>query len=964
MSMLSKNIAMPKKGFVISHLNVRSFIKHMDESFLHLSDNDVICFSETWLSSKVDDPLLSRVGYKYIRSDRKTGKKGGGLLMYIKESLFPYVEQLPNYTNSDDISEELWITLNKPGWKKTIVGLVYRPPSGKADHFIQRMGDTLVSLNADHNIMNKDMIVIGDFNIDFAKTQNPLRTRLKGQMGDYGLQQLIKNPTRVTNNSKSTIDLIFTNIAPLLINSVGAIDVSISDHKPIYLNKKAQRHKHPKKLIISRNYRYYNIEIFGNILFDSQDWQLFWAIEGDPEKLWEVMCSIISSSVDMLCPRRKISIREDQHPWVDKRLRLELQAKDALYRKAQRTNAPSDWCTFHELKVKTRKSVISSKRTFINGKLNEHKDDPRLFWREMDTNLKIGKGKSTSTVCERIKDSRGNIVTGEAVAANFNNFYVSIGKELALKFPKSIYNAIPRNLDVKSQCTFRFIGTKEVKSVIKGLKSNKSTCVADINMKTLKDAMLILLVELTYLINVCLDKSIMPTQWKVGTVTPIPKGAPSLNMGDYRPISVLPAPSKVIERLVYNQLVYYLECNILLDKRQHGFRKNHSTVTAIIEVIQYLYERTDVGDTVHCAFVDYSKAFDTLDHEILCKKLGNIGFNRQIVCWCRNYLANRSQSVKLGEQRSPLLPISCGVPQGPILGPLFFIIYVNDLLELFPHDGVKITLYADDTVLYISHQDPTQAAFILEEGLRTLSKWCTQNKMTINVKKTKHMVLSPLTYGTKHVLLNGEILDIVHVYNYLGVKIDDKLSFEPFLKEKCNKVNMRIYQLSRLRKYITRNVASLIYKQTILPVVEYADQMVESGPSDKVDRLQVLQEKAVKIIDNKEHPEMDIPILSNYYRIAPLKERRAEHLCVLMLRRSKDEMYLDNSRPEIHLRNRNKIKFNTFKRIHEKYLRSPISRGITMWDRIPESVQKSTTKVKFKRDLKQHMFELLRPRLK
>ena len=953
-----------KKGFVISHLNVRSLIKHMDESFLHLSDDDVICFSETWLSLKVDDPLVSRLGYKYIRLDRKTGKKGGGLMMYIKEPLFPYVEKLPNCITSDEMSEELWVILNKPGWKKTIIGLIYRPPSGKADLFIQHMGDMLGTINVDHNIANKDVIVIGDFNIDFAKTHNLLRTRLKGIMGDYGLQQTITCPTRVTNNSKSTIDLIFTNINTKLINSVGTIEVSISDHKPIYLNKKAQRHKHPKTCITSRNYRYYDKEIFGNVLLDNQDWHKFWAIEGDPEKSWEIMCNIISNSVDILYPRRKINIREDQHPWVNKNLRLELQAKDALYRRAQRTNAPEDWHSFHELKVKTRKAIIASKRAFINGKLDECKDDPRLFWKEMDKNLNIGKGKNTQTVCERIRDSHGNIVTGNAIAATFNDFYISIGKELALKFPDITNVDTPIALDIKKQCSFRFIGMKEMKSVIQGLKSNKSTCVSDINMKIFKDALITLLVEFTHLINVCLDKSKMPTQWKVGTVTPIPKGAPSLNMGDYRPISVLPAPSKVIERLVYNQLVYYLECNMLLDSRQHGFRKNHSTVSAILEVVQYLYERTDVGDTVHCAFIDYSKAFDTIDHEILCKKLYAIGFNRQIVCWCRNYLDSRCQSVKFGEQISPLLPISCGVPQGSILGPLFFIIYVNDLLKLFPYDGVKITLYADDTVLYISHQDPSKAASLLEEGLRRLSNWCVKNKMTINVKKTKHMILSPIVCGMKNVLLNGEILDIVHIYNYLGVKIDDKLSFEPFLREKCNKVNMRIYQLSKLRKYITINVASLIYKQTILPAIEYADQMVESGPSDKIDRLQVLQEKAVRIIDNKAHPEMDTTLLSNYYRIIPLKERRAEHLCVSMLRLSKDDRYLDNSRPKIHLRNRHKIRFKTFKRVHEKYLKSPISRGISMWDRIPESVQKSTTKVKFKRDLKQHMLELLRPRLK
>ena len=174
--------------------------------------------------------------------------------------------------------------------------------------------------------------------------------------------------------------------------------------------------------------------------------------------------------------------------------------------------------------------------------------------------------------------------------------------------------------------------------------------------------------------------------------------------------------------------------------------------------------------------------------------------------------------------------------------------------------------------------------------------------------------------------MNGEVLDVVHNYNYLGVKIDDKLSFESFMREKCNKVNMRIHQLSKLRKFITTNVARLIYKQTILPVVEYADQMVESGPMDKIKRLQGLQDKAVKIIDNKAHPEMDISALSTFYRVDPLKERRAEHLCVIMLRFSKNNRYVDNSRPEFHLRNRNKIKFKTVKRVLEKYLKSPFSR--------------------------------------
>ena len=385
-----------------------------------------------------------------------------------------------------------------------------------------------------------------------------------------------------------------------------------------------------------------------------------------------------------------------------------------------------------------------------------------------------------------------------------------------------------------------------------------------------------------------------------------------------------------------------------------------------MDVTQFLYDKIDQGETVHCAFIDYSKAFDTLDHKILCTKLQNLGFDKQIVNWCTNYLTGRVQCVKILNEKSPNMPISCGVPQGSILGPLFFIIYVNDLLKLFSDDTVKITLYADDTVLYTSHLNTEEAARCLEGGLNVLSNWCTRNKLTINVKKTKHMIVNPsnrTAFGPK-VILNQEQLDLVHKYNYLGVVIDDDLNFDSFLTEKCNKVNVRIYQLSRLRKYITSKIACLIYKQTILPMCEYADQVVESGPSEKVSKLQLLQDRAVRIIDNKEHRGLGVDGLTNLHRLNMLKFRRAEHLACSMYRLSTDTTRLERSRPNVHLRSRNKIKFKSHKRTYEKYLRSPLSRGITLWDRIPKQVQRSTTKVKFKKAIKPLLADLVKPVLK
>ena len=291
---------------------------------------------------------------------------------------------------------------------------------------------------------------------------------------------------------------------------------------------------------------------------------------------------------------------------------------------------------------------------------------------------------------------------------------------------------------------------------------------------------------------------------------------------------------------------------------------------------------------------------------------------------------------------------------------------MNDLLKQFYDDNLRITLYADDTVLYTAHKNSHESARRLGEGLAILSEWCIRNRLTVNVKKTKHMIVCPpanLSLGPE-VKLNGESLDIVHKYNYLGVTIDDDLSFDSFLSEKCNKVNVRVYQLSRLRKFITSNIACLIYKQTILPVCEYADQMVECGPVQQVNKLQTLQDKAVRIIDNREHRHLGADGLHLLFRLNLLKLRRAEHLACSMYRLSKDIFRLEHGRPSVHLRSRNKIKFKIPKRNYEKYLKSPLSRGVVLWDRIPELIQRSTTKVKFKTAIKSLLTDLVRPVLK
>ena len=378
------------------------------------------------------------------------------------------------------------------------------------------------------------------------------------------------------------------------------------------------------------------------------------------------------------------------------------------------------------------------------------------------------------------------------------------------------------------------MGEKEIVALIKSLPTNKYSQVEHISMKFFEDALLITNFEICHLINVCMTRSITPDSWKIGTISLIPKKGLSQKVTDYWPVSVLPAPSKIIERAVYNQIVYHLESHRLLDRRQHGFRKDHSTSTAISELIQFIYNSLDKREIVGCIYVDYSKAFDTLDRSILCKKIALYGLSAGVVHWCRNYLNNRKQRVKVNGNMSECEGVTYGVPQGSILGPLFFILYVNDVISIFKENYARIMLYADDTVIYFSHSSVQELQCQLERGMKKLFTRCNINKLTINLSKTKYEIFkpralwnSPVTNGFT-IKLGNTVLEEVEVYNYLGVLIDNRLNFGKFLKEKCNKTNLRLRQLGKMRKYITCSIANIIYKQTI-PLFDYADFLIESG---------------------------------------------------------------------------------------------------------------------------------------
>ena len=404
--------------------------------------------------------------------------------------------------------------------------------------------------------------------------------------------------------------------------------------------------------------------------------------------------------------------------------------------------------------------------------------------------------------------------------------------------------------------------------------------------------------QLTYLFNYSIATSIFPVQWKTALVIPIPKTGNN-NDGNkpesYRPISLLPLPGKLLEKLVHNQLSSFLEENSFLSENQFGFRKQRSTSHAISQLLNQIYTNINRSVVTAAVYIDFSKAFNSVQHTKLLQKLKILNLSEGTVKWIASYSEGRIQRTLVNNKYSAYLPVNQGVPQGSVLGPLLYIIYANDIIEAI--ESSNFTFYADDMVLYTGKKKLSQAAADLQKDLDALTKWSSANDIYVNTQKTKTMF-----YGSRARLcseklpdfkINGNIIKRAKTYTYLGIKLDEQLSMETHANILTKKVSYKVYQLTKIRSFISKRAALLIYKNMILPILEYGDIFLHSAPKAIRKKLQVLQNKALKCALSKDKL-FDTDELHNEAKLLRLKDRR--HLSNYGRRTSRQGQELDLAR--------------------------------------------------------------------
>ena len=936
------------RGLHLAHLNVRSLANKWDNikaNFMN-SNIHILTFSETWLHEQLPNNMFHLSNdYTLLRLDRDWNdnnnsnsppKKGGGVCTFIRNNL-DFSENTHSFLNmsSKDI-EMQWLSISQKPNKTILIANCYRPPQGNIDRLIEILENIL----DDMNLTKIEIFLLGDFNIDILEKNNDKNKKFINTLKQFGLKQLIDEPTRYSNEKNSGIDLIFTNSD--IISKSGVANINLSDHQMILLTRKKAKSTKQRCSFEGRSYRHYNKEIFQEQI-ENANWHKF-DENRNPIKMWEIMKINIEGIIDTMCPMKTFRINQIKQPWITPPLIELIKDKDKILKKAKKKKTDKNlWKQAKIFRNRCTNRLRKAKADYVKSNLNNNQNNPKKFWKNIQE-IFPQKSKNNKNIILTDMDT-DQTLESEKVADYINDFFTNIGPKLALKCnsPWVFYGNESDNIIENIEIT-----PEEVLEVCKTININKASCVDNLSCEILRDAFMIIPTKLCKLFNVSIDTAIIPPDWKIAKVTPLPKAGNSNLVSNYRPISLLPLLSKLIEKIIHKRIYTYLDNNSLLDHRQGGFRPEYSTAKTCSHFVNDLYTAMNNNKFTIAVFIDAMKAFDTVNHSILLKKMYKLGIKGKILDWVKNYLTERYQRTIANNIISKEKLITCGVPQGSVLGPLLFIIYINDISKAI--NNSKVSLYADDTVIYISHSDYMTAVHLIQNDLAGVHAWCDSNKLTINCKKTKFCL-----YGMRSIIRKGKMLDItlslnnqileqVCSYKYLGLILDEHLNYNKHIKEMNKLVAHKLYLMSKIRKYITEIACINIFKTMVLSLIEYCDIIYAGTSQGNLSNIDNLFYRGLRICVNNQAHLSKNELLTNC-KISPLKDRRLSHLLIFMSKEKTNQNLLKLARikTRLHLA----PVFNTYKPNNEKARANVIYRGAIEWNNLP-SIERNLNLDEFK----------------
>ena len=509
------------------------------------------------------------------------------------------------------------------------------------------------------------------------------------------------------------------------------------------------------------------------------------------------------------------------------------------------------------------------------------------------------------------------------------------------------------------------LNQNELISEISKLNIKKSGGHDNVSPKLLKENTDIFIKPLVHLINLSLQTGIVPDKLKIAKVIPIYKKDERFYVNNYRPISLLSTINKLLEKLMYKRLISFLNVHKILYSYQFGFRENYSTTLALIEITDNILHDLENGKFVCGIYLDLSKAFDTVDHNILLSKLHHYGIRGQPLLWFKSYLSNRKQYTVCNGKKSSLQVVTHGVPQGSVLGPLLFLLYTNDIIKCIDIE-CKLRLFADDSNVFVSRNTAGELKLAIRDILRKLFDWFAANKLTVNLDKTCYTIFKTKNRVIPAILNNISFDNItiakVENKNYLGVYLDENLNWQKHIKE----LETTLIKISNSFKIIKHKIPNenklLLYYAYIYSKIQYGIEVFGSASNTVLQQIQTKQNRALKILFDKDyftptnelHKDLGVLLVSDIYKLYLVKFiYKHQHN---MLPEVFDNYFVTNDTiHRYHTRQNNKLHISHCKNMCGKKMVK--TKGIQFWNELPEIIRYSNSIKSFTNGVKHYLLK-------
>ena len=925
-------------------------------NLLQILDDDSIdiCFlTETWLKTQYNyvTAALAESGFK-ITHNTRTAKKGGGVAVISRNNIESKFEKSPEYTSFECIIQS-FRTKKNHGNLTAIV--IYRPESHSEN--ISAFLDELYSLIEYAQLNFKNYLICGDFNVHVNKLADSTTIKFQDVLKTFSLNQSVNTATHKYGN---TLDLILHDPECININNVH-VDSTLtlkSDHFPIHFDVEQQISCSEQKSVEYRNVKDVVIEdLNADLTIDSQTFVQN-ADGNNFQASLDLYNNMFGSTINKHAPLTTKTLQDNNRPpWMDTEFLDARKKRRQLYKKWKKSRSDEDREEFVHSRSYVNQLSFEKRRSFYQNSISNSNNSQKDLYKVTNSLL----DRNTKSVLPHTENPT-------SLANKFNNFFIekieNIRNNLVAPNDYSVQRTVINNVNVPSFSTFKPVSSEEVQKMISARKIK--TCPRDpIPAFLLRSSIMCIITSLVFLINVSLSIGSMEGL-KDSVITPILKkaGLDPESLSNYRPVCSSLYIDKLIQSSVLVQLNDHMSKFALHVSQQSGYKTYHSCETVLLRILNDVLISLDSGVCSVLLLLDLSAAFDTVDHNILLDILSEeIGLKGTVLNWFASFLSGRTQSTKVGGTHSDRRDMRYGVPQGSVLGPVLFNIYVRNFISTLQRAGFVVHGYADDHQLLYTFRIQFQYHAIchyLPVSLDIIYQWMSSHFLKLNAGKSQLLIFTPQNIRDKlhidRVYLGKNVFIPVSIEaTNLGVKLDSSLTFSPHINMVISQSYKQISNIGQIRRYLEVDHVRTVVQALIVSKIDNCNSLLYGVSEYEISRLQKLQNSCARLIFGKKKFESVTELLSKLHWL-PIKQRIYFKILLLVFKffKNKTPSYINE---RLHVTNFENFTLKISRTNTQYGDRAFENCAPKLWEALPLNIKNLNTIESFKKHLKHHLFE-------